>query len=348
MHALQPKKLLIMNILDILKKYSDENHRLSQQQILEILERVYNIKADRKAIKRNLMALMDYGYEIEFSESVRVKKNGEEETIHSNWYLKREFEDSELRLLIDSLLFSKHIPHNQCRELIKKLKGLSSIYFGTKVNHICYMPDNNPQSAQLFYTIEILAEAIEKKCQVSFNYSYYDTDKKLHPRLNDEGEIRVYTVNPYQMVAANGRYYLVCNNDKYDNISNYRIDRISNIKLLESRLKSRDKVKGMEHGLDLPKHMAEHIYMFAGESVRVKFRARRYIVGEIIDWFGIDVTFANKENEKVDVTVKVNERAMLCWALQYGEHIEVLEPTELREKVKEKVLAIQEKYSKGE
>ena len=37
MYGKQPKKLLIMNILDILKRYTDENHRLSQKEIVEIL-----------------------------------------------------------------------------------------------------------------------------------------------------------------------------------------------------------------------------------------------------------------------------------------------------------------------
>lgn len=36
MESTQPKKLLIMNILDILKRYSDPEHRLSQRQIGEV------------------------------------------------------------------------------------------------------------------------------------------------------------------------------------------------------------------------------------------------------------------------------------------------------------------------
>ena len=39
MYEVQPKKLLIMNILDILQKYTDENHRLSQKDIIDILEK---------------------------------------------------------------------------------------------------------------------------------------------------------------------------------------------------------------------------------------------------------------------------------------------------------------------
>ena len=51
----QPKKLLIMNILDILRKYSDEEHRLSQKDIAESLKTEYDMTADRKAIRRNIL-----------------------------------------------------------------------------------------------------------------------------------------------------------------------------------------------------------------------------------------------------------------------------------------------------
>ena len=114
MAAAQPKKMLIMHILDILKKYTDEDHRLSQKEIGEILKNEYDMVVDRKSIKRNLMDLIDLGFEIEYSESVRMvrdKATGklEESCFLSDFYLVREFTDSELRLLIDSLLFSKHI-----------------------------------------------------------------------------------------------------------------------------------------------------------------------------------------------------------------------------------------------
>jgi hypothetical protein len=110
MHPIPPKKMLIINILDILKRYSDEEHRLSQKDILEILENEYFMKADSKAVKRNLINLIEFGNDIEYSESIRKGKSGEEEIIYTDWYLVRDFTDAELRLLIDGLLFSKHIP----------------------------------------------------------------------------------------------------------------------------------------------------------------------------------------------------------------------------------------------
>lgn len=126
MYTKQPKKLLIMNIFDILRRYTDADHRLSQKDIIDILKRDYEMDADRKAIRRNILDLIDFGYEIEYTSTVRRMtnpKNGEtkESEILSDFHLNRDFTDAELRLLIDSLLFSKHIPNNQCKELVKKI-----------------------------------------------------------------------------------------------------------------------------------------------------------------------------------------------------------------------------------
>ena len=341
--------MLIIHILDILKKYTDEDHRLSQKEIADILRTEYDEIVDRKTVKRNLMDLIDFGYEIEYSESVRMvpdRATGKLEESHflSDFYLVRDFTDSELRLLIDSLLFSKHIPYNQCRGLIGKLEGLSNQYFQSRVQHIRTMPDLSLHSQQLFYTIEVVDEAISKGRQVSFTYNSYGTDKKLHPRKDNAGNIRKYIVNPYQIAAANGRYYLVCNYDKYDNVANYRMDRITNIKLLQTPAKPMEQVKGLEHGFDLPKHMAEHVYMFAGESGMVTFRAKKYLLNDIMDWFGESVTFFDETEEEVSARVRVNFAAMRRWALQYALHAKILSPASLAEQVREDLQGAIENY----
>ena len=344
MYGKQPKKMLIMNILDILKRYTDEDHRLTQKEIMDILEREYDMKVERKAVKRNLLNLIDYGYHVEYSESVRINKKGEEEIVYTDWYLERDFSDAELRLLIDSLLFSRHIPYSQCKTLTEKLENLSNRYFKSRVKHIQTLPDNELPNRQLFYTIEILDQAITKGRQVSFCYNEYHTDKMLHPRIDHEGNVRTYIVNPYQMAAVNGRYYLICNYDKYDDVSNYRVDRITDIKLLETPLKPMKKVKGLEHGLNLPKHMAEHVYMFTGESVPVTFRAKKYLLTDLFDWFGKEMRFTDETEDEVTVRVTVNLDAMRKWALQYALHVKVLKPERLVDMLKEDVKRAAEQY----
>ena len=112
MYTLQPKKMLIINILDIMRKYTDAEHRLSQKEIVDILKNEYNMPAERKAVKRNLMNLIDFGYELEYSESVRIGKNGKKETILTDWYMVHDFSDAELRLLIDSLWYEGSMEKN--------------------------------------------------------------------------------------------------------------------------------------------------------------------------------------------------------------------------------------------
>ncbi len=338
MYTIPPKKMVTINILNILKKYSDTDHRLTQHDIMDLLKKEYHMDVDRKTVKRNLMSLLDLDCGIDYTEIERKDENGNENSICTDWYMVREFDDSELRLLIDSLLFSKHIPHSQCKTLIKKLKGLSNIYFDKKVRHICNLPENVPENKELFYTIDVLDEAITNNKKVAFVYNSYGIDKKLHPKREKE-----YIVNPYQMVATNGRYYLICNYDKYDELANYRVDRITGIRVLEENRKSIEQVAGGE--LDLPKHMAEHLYMFAGESIRVKFRAKTYLVDQIIDWYGKDINILQTGEDECITEVMVNKEAFFYWALQYGPHIELLEPLDMRERIAEAVKKMCEKYN---
>ena len=57
----QPKKMLAMNILDILRKYTNAQHRLSQRNITDILKDEYGMAVERKTIRRNILSLMEAG-----------------------------------------------------------------------------------------------------------------------------------------------------------------------------------------------------------------------------------------------------------------------------------------------
>lgn len=341
MHTQQPKKLLIMNILDILKRYTDENHRLSQREIADILKSEYNMTADRKAIRRNLLNLMDCGYNIEYSETIRMIPNKatgepEENEILSDFYLERDFTDSELRLLIDSLLFSKHIPYSQCKELVKKLEGLSNIYFRSRIKHITQMPEDKANNQQIFLNIDLIDEAISKKKKVSFHYLEYGTDKKQHIKKRPDGTVREYIVSPYQMAAKEGKYYLICNYDKYNDISNYRIDRITDLKKLDEPAKPFEKLDGADNRrLDLQKYMREHIYMYSSENVRVKFRITLPMISDVIDMFGSDVQFSDEDESGVTVSVYANEMAVEQFAKSFSPDVVILEPRELRDRLRD-------------
>lgn len=326
MYGTGNKKMLNMLILELLEEYSDENHRLTQQEIIRLLKLNYGMECDRRSVKNNILFLNELGYEI---------------SMEDGYYLmSKTFEDAELRLLIDSVLCSKNMTNIQAQSLIEKLKSQGNKYFSPKVFHVYnleYM--HHADNKQLYYVLDALNDAISEEKKVRFIYNSYDTDFKLKPKRQEK-----YIVSPYQMVVANGFYYLIGNYDKYDDISHYRLDKITYIEIMEDKAKPMKQVKGLERELNLSQHMAEHIYMFSGESLLVKIAVPANMMNELIDWFGKKFKIMSKSEQQLVIQVLCNRQAVFYWALQYGPFVEVLEPAKLRIEIKEAVERMYHKY----
>ncbi len=346
----QPKKLHILYILNILQKYSDADHTLSQQDIIKLMKSEYGMEVDRKTIKRNLDDLIDSDYPIEYTETKRTTTNPktgkpEETNICSDFYIEHDFTASELRLLIDSLLFSTHIPYNQCRDLVEKLEKLSNKYFRSRIRHIYAMHDTRPHNNQLFMTIDILDEAIENKKQVSFNYCSYGTDMKMHKRTDDDDNAKEFIMNPYQMAAKDGNYYLICNREGYPNLSNYRIDRIKDIKLLDSRITPYRDIKASgKQKLELEKYMDTHSYMFTGEQVNATLKVSSSIISDVIDRFGTDISFSGETKDSVNVRVSADSLAIFQFAKNYSPLVKIISPKKLVDRMKNEIDEMKKLY----
>lgn len=334
------KKRWIIYLYRVLQKYTDENHPLTQKKISDILYRDYGIRPDRKAISRNLEELMATGVPLACHETTRQRQDGTDEKLRTDWYIEHEFTNSELRLLIDGVVFSKHIPTAQRNELMQKLEGLASVHFNSRMKNIQNIAPKEADRSQLFYTIEVLDEAISEGKQVEFEYCSYDIDKTLKPRLRGDGSVRKYQINPYQMVTKHGRYYLICNYAKYDGIAHYRIDRIREIKLLDTPATPCPTAVGE----DLAQHMQEHIYMFTGKSIPVTMRIHRDILNDVIDYFGFDVEFSDATDTDVLVSVRVNEEDVFRWVVQYCTQAEIITPPALRQRVADTLVQALQRY----
>ena len=342
MYISNPKKINTLLILEILKKYSDENNKLSQKEIAALVENVYDVSIDRHTLKRNLDNLLEFQCGVEYAG--RDKESGET----GGWYYEREITDAEMRMLIDGLLFSKYIPYSECKALIAKLESIASVGFKSSYG----LPENRLENKEIFLNIEELMHAISTNKKVSFNYLRYGadskTDKKANIVLGKSGRPRLYTVSPYEICVTNGNYYLICLHNLSDSLYHYRLNSICNIKVLKSekRRPIRD-IPGYKNGFKLAEYMKEHPHMMAsGESVQVKLRFNKVAVGHIFEWFGKDIYLTDESEETFTTFIRVNENAMLFWALQYGLHVEVLEPQSLREKIGDTVVLIGEKYNR--
>ena len=140
------------------------------------------------------------------------------------------------------------------------------------------------------------------------------------------------------MVAKEGKYYLICNYDKYDDISNYRVDRITAIEILDERAKPFEKLKWSDgKRLDLAEYMKKHVYMYSSADSSVKFRIVKPMISDVIDMFGKDIRFYDETDETVCVKANVNESAMIQFAKSYAPDVVILEPKRLREQVKKEL-----------
>lgn len=326
MGGLESKKLLIVRILEILQNYSDHEHPLTHCDIINYLKQNYNSECERKAIGRNISFLKEAGHSIE--------------TTKRGVYLdNRLFETSELRLLIDSVLASRHINKSYSKQLINKLSSLGGYHFKKRIRNIKVSEWGKSNNVEFFLNIEVIDEAIEKGRQISFMYNYYSIDKKMHPKRRDE-----YIINPYQMMLHNQRYYLIGNMDKYDNLTYYRIDRITDIKMLTTPAKSVKSLPEHYNGLDLAKIYCDSPYMFTGKIDNITMLLNKNYISDIIDWFGNSVIISKVDDDTVKINVNANSTAVRYWALQYGTNVEIIEPDYLREYIIEDIKSMSSRY----
>ncbi len=350
------KKMLIIDILEILKRYTDENHRLTQKDIVEYLKKDYNMNVDRKAVRRNLCDLIEAGFPIDFKEIPRIsnglhpvsKKEDEDEKVQlTDFRYIHEFADSELKLLIDGILFSKHIHVTQKKDLVDRLEGLASKYFKNSAKNILLSSGQESGIQEMFLNMDTIEEAIQNNHQVEFNYLEYRTDKKLHKRITKNDKIRRFFVNPYQIAAVSGRYYLICNNPWFgDSITNFRIDRMTNLRILEkTTIRPATDLAGYKHGFSLPKHINEHMFMFSDQAELIRFRCKKTLLSELFDWFDAsDIKFSDETETEVTVTVHAGLESMRLWATEFVKEVTILHPKKLREQLREDLTLALQKY----
>ena len=136
------KKQSLLALLEVLKKYSDENHPLSIKDIQAYLLSEYDLELDRRTLYTSMELLRDFGYEIS-----EYDGNG-------YYLIERQFEKAEILLLCNAIHASHFISSKQSDELIRKLLNTQSKYdqrdFKDKVYMANPLKTNNKQLLLLF------------------------------------------------------------------------------------------------------------------------------------------------------------------------------------------------------
>ena len=327
---IENKKASILLILKTLEEYSDEDHFLTQQEIIDKIDANYGIELERKSVAYSLSLLEELEYDI-----VKGPRGGY--ALSS-----RLFEPSEVQFITDALFSSKALPGKQAAALSKKAQSVLSQHQRKNYNYVYKSAQlRRTASKEVFYAIDTVHQGIKEGKRISFQYQTYDEHGK--PTLRYQGWR--YIVSPYYLVNSNGFYYLICNyREKRGPINVFRVDCLTNLQIEKDwDIKPLNSIKGMEN-FDIADYINEHIYLLGGEVVNAALRIDQpWGIQYLKDWFG-DKAVIIETKEGLQARIRCNEDSLFFWILQYGNEFTLLKPASLVERLKKHLKEQSVKY----
>lgn len=306
----QKRKLLRME--QIFKSQTDENNVLTGNQLIEILAKE-GIKADRKTIYDDIATLCDSGVTIE-----TVKKG------HSNAYFyanRDDFTSEELYILASAAASCRFLTTKKSNELIAKLQRVTNKFTAGQLGRQIYVAQrsrNKSVNETIYYSINTIQNAILKKKKVTFKYYTYNTMKKR--QLKHGGE--PYLVSPYELVWESDNYYLVCFCHNHGTVVRYRVDRMAEVKMTDSKIAAFSEEDKQQ--LDSYKSLYS---MYGGEKRELRIQFDNTLMDVIIDRFGENIEcIKNSENTFVLLCQVQIAPTFWGWLFQFGTKAKILEP----------------------
>lgn len=315
----EKQKLKLYYIIDIMERYTDEEHPISVSEIIDRLAEM-GINAERKSIYRDFEAMDCLGYEIIPVHNKRFK-----------YYLaNRRFELAELQMLVDAVQASRFITKRKSTELIKKLEGLTNVYCAERLQSQVYVA-NRIKSANesIYYNVDKIHYAIQNNVKIAFTYFNWDVKKN---RVLRRGGSQ-YIISPWALSWVNENYYLVGYETESHQIKHFRVDRMATIELTEEKRDGKAEFRD----IDMAVYSKKLFGMYNGEITRVVLNCRKDLTNAVIDRFGFDVFFEVTENgESFNVTVEVAlSPVFYSWVFTFGGGIKILSPSFAAEELKD-------------
>ena len=328
MASSKTKTLLIYKYL---VDYSDENNPLSTTDLIDYLMKD-GMFCERKSIYADIAVLKSVGFDIVRTYSPK-----------KGFFLaSRKFELPEVRLLIDAVTSAGFITPNKTKRLVEKLETLVSKNQAEElVSQVYIDSETKCDNEEIYYVIDALNDAIISKKQVTFKYKRRNFDKENKKSYTE----KTFTVSPYALIWEDDHYYLVCNNAKYDNFMNLRLDRMKKVEKLDDDARCVEEISEYKGSFDVADYASKMFNMFSGVNSKVELLCDLELREEIMDRFGakIPLTAVDTDHFKTTIDAAVSD-GLVSWIMTFGDKIKVIEPESLAKSVKEKAKSIAALY----
>ena len=284
----------------------------------------HDISAERKSIYADFHDLEKLGYEV-----VGEKAGAS----YEYRLLTREFELTELKLLVDLIQTSKFLTLKKSQELISKLESQCSEYDAKKLQRQVYVQDRvKADNESIYYSVDAIQSAIAQNHMISFQYFQWNTGKKRELRRGGEP----YEVSPWMLSFNDENYYLIARDEKSRTIRHYRVDKMLNITMLD---REREGKEAFEQE-NIATYSNKKFGMFGGEEEKVKILFPNHLAGVFIDRFGKDIMIVpkGKDYSTVSVSVTVSQQ-FFGWIFGLGKEVCILSPPHVVAQMKQALTA---------
>lgn len=135
-----------------------------------------------------------------------------------------------------------------------------------------------------------------------------------------------YIVDPMALVYNEDNYYLMCYSEKYDDVNNYRVDRMDNVDIVDEPVCD----KAVLDPADVSDYTEQVFKMYGGSPENVVLEFDRELLGVIYDKFGESTKISSVgENTCIAaVTVQVSP-PFWGWLFQFVRKMRILSPDSL-------------------
>ena len=305
------QKIRLLILYDILRCETDEKHQLSTNELIERLA-TYGIQATRQTVYDDIEMLNTFGYDII--------------TVHgrNNRYFigDRIFELPEVQILLHAVGAAKFLTEKKASVLTEKVAELLGEAQADSLKELLTIKSNELGNERVYYSIDAITTALIEKRKLSF--LYFDYDGRCNRVYRKEGER--YEVNPLGMVYSGENFYLVCFHDKYDNPASYRIDKMEDVQVEESKIT----IKKQFENFDLNAYKRETFGMYYGEKTDVTLNFPPELLDVVRDRFGAIDPKSNGYSYMVNATVRVS-RTFFAWIAMFEGKVKIIGPQKVKD-----------------
>jgi predicted DNA-binding transcriptional regulator YafY len=327
------RKFRMLRVKRILERETDSEHSITMTRLLELLEE--ESESDRRTLYDDIRDLEYLGTEVKIDKSVRPP--------HLS-VVKRQFSLSELKLIIDAIASSKFLTMKASQDLIDKLKQFCSRYEASELNRQTLLANRAKRIDDSFHNnVSVISSAIDKNKKISFSYFRINTRGKK--QFNKKASV----ISPWATIYTDDKYYMIGFDSKKGQKTTYRIDRMTDITILDEQQDGEEEFK--EFKKDLPFRTQSVFNMFGDEKQWVTLRAPLYYYYAIEDKFGSNLVPRIEKDKRgteyviVDVPVAVGPQ-FFAWVFGMENYITIVGPDEVVKQMGEMLRKVSRKYNR--